>query len=270
MKGGLRRTYTEWGKNIKGRPEINHSEVKQIYIEGHRGGTFKTPENTMASFRNAIALSADSVELDVWLTKDKQLAVIHGKDNGEISSSTNGNGIVYNLTYSELLNFDAGNGEKIPLLNNVLELCKDRIFVNIEIKPQPSEEVVYEVTNLIKKMNYFNNCAISSFHHPFLELANKLTNGMLEIGYLFEYVPEDMNILYQNGNTINLSFKLITPEISKKIHESGKGVLVWSWGDEEMDYEKILQCDPDILCVNNPQALMYYLLHNGWCIAKSD
>lgn len=112
----------------------------EFTIIAHRGASAYYPENTLASFEGAVALGADMVELDVQLTSDSEVVVFHDE---KISRCTNGRGLLANHTLADLKKLDAGGwfdkkfrGERIPTLAEVLNLCRKRIAVNIEVKTE--------------------------------------------------------------------------------------------------------------------------------------
>ncbi|MRR14962.1 MAG: hypothetical protein EG826_00745 [Deltaproteobacteria bacterium] len=109
-------------------------------IIAHRGASAYYPENTLASFEGAAALGADMAELDVQLTSDGEVVVFHDE---KISRCTNGRGRIADHTLAALKKLDAGGwfdkkfqGERIPTLLEVLQLCRGRIAVNIEVKTE--------------------------------------------------------------------------------------------------------------------------------------
>ncbi|MEE9912307.1 MAG: hypothetical protein K4571_11360 [Deltaproteobacteria bacterium] len=115
-------------------------------IIAHRGASAYYPENTLASFAGAIALGADMVELDVQLTSDREVVVFHDE---KLSRCTNGRGRLSDYTFAELRKLDAGGwfdwkfqGEKIPALAEVLNLCRGRIAVNIEVKTEAVTDAI--------------------------------------------------------------------------------------------------------------------------------
>jgi len=119
---------------------------KNFTIIAHRGASAYYPENTMASFEGAIALGADMVEFDVQLTSDGEVVVFHDE---KINRCTNGRGGVADHSCAVLQAFDAGSwfdkkfaGVFVPKLAEVLELCKNRIAVNIEIKTEAVTDAV--------------------------------------------------------------------------------------------------------------------------------
>lgn len=115
-------------------------------IIAHRGASAYYPENTLVSFKGAIALGADMVELDIQLTSDAKVVVFHDE---KISRCTNARGRIADYTFAELQKIDAGSwfdkhfsGAEIPTLVEVLDLCKNKIAVNIEIKTEAVTDTI--------------------------------------------------------------------------------------------------------------------------------
>src|ERR1700730_18840477 len=106
----------------------------RIMLGGHRGNPAEHPENPLASFESAIEVGCDLVECDVHLTVDGELAVIH---DHLLERTTNGTGLVGAQTLAELRELDAGKGQKIPLLEELFELVRDRVGLGIETKQNP-------------------------------------------------------------------------------------------------------------------------------------
>ena len=112
---------------------------------GHRGARALEPENTLRSFRKAVELGVDAVELDVRQTKDGQLIVIH---DDRVDRTTDGSGLVGNLTLEEIKVFTAEKSEKIPTLGEALDFLKGKVKVLIELKEEDLEE---KALDLIKE-----------------------------------------------------------------------------------------------------------------------
>lgn len=150
--------------------------MKDLEVIAHRGFSAVAPENTMVAFRQAAEAGADGIELDVHLTKDGEVVVIH---DYTVKRTTDGTGWVRELTLEELRRLDAGSwfgeafrGEKIPTLDEVLRWVADRdLSINIELKnlkfPEPGlEEAVAE---RIVRYGRAERTIISSFHHASLQ-----------------------------------------------------------------------------------------------------
>ena len=169
-------------------------------------------------------------------------------------------------TLAELQGYDAGKGEKIPLLEDVINLCKGKRFVNIEIKPMQSIEVVSKVAAMIEAHQLYDGCCVSSFSHDFLAAIEGMTKGKLELGYLYECAKEaplpSLDYIASHGNTANICFLDVTPEIAEAVHKKGMGLMAWITSaipKEAEWYKKVLDAGTDVRCVNYPDLLISHL-----------
>ncbi|MDQ3694240.1 MAG: hypothetical protein M3464_11500 [Chloroflexota bacterium] len=126
-----------------------------MLIFGHRGSSGTDPENTMPSFRQAIAVGADGVELDARATIDGIPIVIH---DGDVSRATTGSGTVETMTLAEAQRIDAGDGERIPTLDEVIGLLAGLLTIDIEIKQAGIERLVLDVLNRHPAADWFISC----------------------------------------------------------------------------------------------------------------
>ena len=117
-------------------------EKRKTRIVAHRGGAGDAPENTLLAFKKAIDLGCDVVELDVRLTKDNQVVVIHDDD---IDRTTNGRGKVAKMTLKQIKKFNCEEKQKIPTLQEVIDLCKGKIDIYIELKAEKTAKPVYDL-----------------------------------------------------------------------------------------------------------------------------
>ncbi len=150
----------------------------------HRGYKAKCPENTLSSFDAALQIGAEMIELDVTLTRDRHLVVIH---DDSVDRTTNGKGEVSAFSLQELKKLDAGGwfrpefvGETIPTLEEALDLVAGRALVNIEIKASayedhgPPDAVENQIVALVRQKNLMDSVLISSFEIEFLENIAKM------------------------------------------------------------------------------------------------
>ena len=179
-----------------------------IYIEGHRGMNRRFYQNTLKSFSQAISCSIDSIEFDVWLTKDKIPVIMHGGDEGQLAPHfkvEDKSLLVNNITFEEIrkLEYKKDPEQKIPTLEEVLDLCKDKIFLNIEIKDPNIEETFDKVVKLLEQKKMFNQIDISSFvhgYHPLIEKYKKEHEEKIEFGYLYYDQENKEFIIYKFKN----------------------------------------------------------------------
>lgn len=147
----------------------------------HRGASAYAPENTLAAFLLAKRLGADGVELDVHLTADGKVVVCH---DGDVKRTSNGEGLIEEKTYDELLGYDFGyptafgkrfEGERIPLLEEVYRaLIPCGMTVNVEIK-KTRPEIVEEVLKVEKKCEATGLVIYSSFVYDYLKELKALS-----------------------------------------------------------------------------------------------
>jgi len=166
-------------------------------VQAHRGASGYAPENTMAAFRKAVDMKADGIELDVHLSKDGHLIVMHDET---LNRTSNGKGLIASYTLEELKRLDAGSwfgkefkGEKIPTFDEVLEfICKTELFINVEIKAgyRIYPTIEEKVLACLQKYNMLDRCIISSFDHYSLfrvkELNPNVKTGLLYGASLYE------------------------------------------------------------------------------------
>ena len=150
----------------------------KILVLGHRGYSAKYPENTLLAFKKAIEAGADGIELDVWLTKDGEVVVIHDET---VDRTSNGSGRVKEMTLEELKALDFGSGEKIPTLEEVFEAVPEDAIVNVELK---DVEAVPKAAEIIGRNNP-ERVIVSSFLIDALREYRKL-DSETKLGILID------------------------------------------------------------------------------------
>jgi len=143
-------------------------------VIAHRGFSGRAPENTVAAIREAIAIGADMAEIDVTLTADERVVVIHDET---LQRTTNGGGKVAEQDFDEIRSLDAGSwfapqfaGEKVPTLGEVLDLVKGQILLNVEIKSEAADRGISDkVAAAIKERGMTDQVIVSSFSPTALE-----------------------------------------------------------------------------------------------------
>ena len=190
---------------------------------GHRGASGHAPENTLKAFERAIDMGCPWIELDVYVV-DGELLVIHDE---KLNRTTNGSGFVEAQTVEYLRSLDAGDGEKIPLLAEVIERVAHRCKINIELKgPNTAEPVNALLDDFIAKGWREDEFMISSFDHELLAAASpRIKRGALfhkQVDSMFERADK------LNAYAINLSQKMTDTEIVAQAHEKGYLVFVYT------------------------------------------
>lgn len=152
-------------------------------IIAHRGASGYAPENTLKAFRLAADLGADGIELDVFLTRDKQVVVTHDETLERLTGKAV---VTRQTTLKELQELDFGQGERISTLREVLEELGPKFsMINIEIKSTGyfTDGIEREVVSLIQKLNMLDKVLLSSFN-PLHLLRTRCLCPQIKIGYL--------------------------------------------------------------------------------------
>ncbi len=212
--------------------------MDKILKIGHRGANGYEPENTLISFDKAIEMGADGIELDVHLSVDGHLVVIHDET---VDRTTNGNGIVNKMTLAEIKAIRINEKFEIPTLQEVLDLVNRRCFVNIELKNgETAEKVVQLIEEYISAKNWNHaHFIVSSFDWNALQQV-RLLNDAIRIGVLTE---TDLNLAisfarFMKAEALHPDFQLITKEAVATLKQ--KGILVFPWTvNDPIDIQKI-------------------------------
>ena len=222
-------------------------------IVGHRGAKAYEPENTLRSIRRALDLGVQGVEIDIHLSRDGHLAVIH---DATVDRTTNGRGRVAELTWEELRHLDAGMGEKIPDLAEVADLVRDKVHLFIEVKAPEAAPVLLR---FLRNRAWFEGVTVISFWHPLI-LALRREEPRLETGVLFVGCPVDPAALAQAAGAqyLALNYQYVTPELVQAARQSGLGLMVWNI-DTVTDLLPLLPLELDYLGSNAPDVLLNYL-----------
>jgi len=168
-----------------------------LLVVGHRGSSGTAPENTLASFRQAIEAGVDMIELDVRMTKDFHLVVIHDRT---VDRTTGGHGAVSAKSLQELKLLDAGSwfgaryrGEQIPTLREVMDILPARVGLNIEVKTdgdtRPGRALEESLVLILREQRMQGPCLVSSFDHRHLRRLHQLDPELL-LGALYHPVRD--------------------------------------------------------------------------------
>jgi glycerophosphoryl diester phosphodiesterase len=215
---------------------------------GHRGARAYAPENTLMSFKKALEIGVDAVELDVRKTKDNQLVVIHDAD---VKRTTDGEGLVSELTLEQIKGFSAEGGEKIPTLPEALDFLDRKVKVFIELKETGFEE---QVLKLVNDRGLEKNVVIVSFLEDALRKIRAL-DKTVETGLIYaKHANPIKAALELKANYLFALYRFTHSANVKKAHENGLKIVVWTINDpaEVEEYVKkgvdgIASDKPDIL-----------------------
>jgi glycerophosphoryl diester phosphodiesterase len=241
-----------------------------VEIIGHRGAAGTYPENTMVSFMACEKLGADGIELDVQLTKDGEIVVIHDET---INRTTNGKGYVKDYTLNELKKFDASynfNGQKfddctIPTLIEVFEWAKGNNFsINVELKNDKIEYHGLEerVINLIRKYEMEKRVVLSSFNHKSM-LKFYLMAPDIETAVLYNKRNKEPWKIAEDykARAIHPNYRIITDELIEKTLSHNISVRPYTVNDPTI--MKTLIDDKCTAIITDFPELAYEVRENG-------
>ena len=221
-----------------------------MIITGHRGAAKLEPENTRLSFQKAIELGVDQIETDVHLTKDNHLVIIH---DATVDRTTNGHGAIADLTLQEIRQLDAGKGERIPILGEVIELVRGKVILQIELKgPNTAEPVICAV----EQHGMEREVILTSFVHDRLREAHRF-NPNLALGALWPSPPEDVceQAIELGAEAIHIQHQNIDADLVRKAHEHGLKIRAWN-PDTVEEMQRVIDLGVDAVGSNRPDLLI--------------
>ncbi len=204
----------------------------------HRGASALAPENTMAAFERAVGLGADGIELDLHLSRDGELVVIH---DDTLDRTTDGNGPVHEKYLGELKRLDAGGwfgedfaGQRIPTLMEVLDRFAGKVPLALEVKGGSSffPGIEEKVVSALRWHSAVGQAAVASFdHHALLrlkELEPTLRTAALIVGR-----PVSIAALAgaARADAMALESSLVTKTEVEACHAAGLQLVVWVVND---------------------------------------
>lgn len=246
-------------------------------IYAHRGASRDAPENTLQAFSMALDQGVDGIELDCYRAKDGSIVVIH---DDTLDRTTDATGPVKNWTAAELRDVDAGGGEHVPTLEEVLALTAGRMRVNIEIKDPDAVDGVISATAAFEDLDWF----VSSGHWTALKTIHEQAGA--EVYPLTIGAPENSDVPLQRhaeqasrdqianlksterswsdavefgkrlrSPGISISERNITPEIISAIHEAGMEAWVWTI-NEPVRALDVAAMGADAICTDTPAEIL--------------
>jgi glycerophosphoryl diester phosphodiesterase len=236
-----------------------------IEIIAHRGASAYEPENTLRAFELAIRMGATMLELDVHTTRDGELIVVH---DAEVGHTTNGRGDVATLTLADAQALDAGLGEHLPSLLEVINLVRGRARLYVELKglftPEP-------LVRLLRAEGFCRDVIAGSFL-PWLPQKVKWLAPEIHTSLLFRDADPRRMIAW--AQSISADFvhpcwegqapephRLLTPDVIRAIREAGLGIVLWHEERPE-ELRQLARLDVDGICTNTPDVL-HRILHQG-------
>lgn len=228
----------------------------RVWVVGHRGAMGHCAENTMASFERGLELGADWIELDVHLSRDGALIVIHDET---LDRTTNGHGLVRDHTLAELKQIDAGDGQRIPTLDEVLDWARQRnTVVDIEIKNAPLyyEGIEQAVVSALNRAQMAEQVIVISFDHASVQRVKAL-DDRVATGVLYACRPTDAGVglaRAAGADAVLPHWAYVTAEDVQRAHAAGLSVAPWATSDPDV-LRHLIACGVDAIGTNHPDVL---------------
>lgn len=238
--------------------------IKPLVI-AHRGGRVWAPENTLEAFRKSLALGVDGIELDVQRCASGEIVVIHDQD---VSRTTNGVGLVQDITLSELKRLDAGSwfgpdfkGERIPTLNEVLDLIEGKVVLNIEVKNTPIEYpgIEEDLISLLEDYPNPHTLIVSSFDHSLIEKFNGVSREY-DLAVLCDALLVGIGDYAHRlkAKYWHPCFDSVRDDAVNEAHRAGLKVNAWTV-NAQRDWLHAIKMNIDGIVTDDPEGLKAFL-----------
>ena len=238
----------------------------------HRGDHAHAPENTLPAFQQALQKGADGVELDVKLTLDGHVIVIH---DPTVDRTTDGKGRVASLTFEAIRKLDAGKwfnekfaGTKVPLLEEVFEVVGKDKMINIELKnlTTPRDGLMMKVSELIKRHNNQSQILFSSFYPSNLKTAAQMLpevpRGLLAMSGWLGLWARSFGFMFGDYQALHPHISSTSREQILRVHRLKRRVHVWTVNTPE-EINQLKEWDVDGIITDDPQMAVRALGRGG-------
>jgi len=241
----------------------------EVIVAGHRGMKAFYPENTLLSFQKALDQKVDMLEIDLNLTRDKQVVVIH--DN-TLDRTTDGSGFIHDFTLAEIKKLDAGRwfaaefaGQKIPTLQEFCDLLEPypELLLNVEIKEKTTETVDLAMA-ILQNRGFIGRSVFTCFDASVVGYLHDRygvkTQGFPD--FLMQNFVAGAQGTYTKMYAVGIAMKYLTREIVAEFE--ARGVLPWSYcPDTDEQVLHSLACGVRLMTVNNPEPSLRILREKG-------
>lgn len=231
-------------------------------IIAHRGASGYAPENTLRAFALAIEQGAQMIELDLHLTRDQRVVVIH---DPTLNHTTNRQGRVDQMTLDEIKQADAGQGERVPTLEETLALTQGRVRLYLEIK---DSRATNETLRIVRAQRCQAEVLLASFD---VELMQRLGQEVrdIELGVILGNRSINPRVRWRealpwlalrriNYQVLCMQVELCFAYLTRRVKAEGKRVFVWT-ANNERQFARLTALGVDGIVTNFPDRLRAYL-----------
>lgn len=228
-------------------------------VTAHRGSSGAAPENTLAALRQAIVDGADMAEVDVQLTADGELVLLHDLDLLRVAGDPR---CLADLTYQQIRQLEVGRwfgpafaGEPVPRLVDAIALVRGRLRLNLELKASWADpRLARSVVALLTQCQFEAGCLITSFDPDLLRQVRGLA-PQLELGLIIEAVPSSWD---SQLSLYSIDQAIATPALIRQIQSRRQAVHVWTV-NQPADMLRLRQHSVDSIITDHPKLLRQVL-----------
>jgi glycerophosphoryl diester phosphodiesterase len=233
---------------------------RKVDFTGHRGSKVRAPENTLSALRQAIDEGADYAEIDVQTTADGMVVLLHDVDLMRVASI---NRRLRDMNYNELKDIDVGSwfdpefsSERIPTLQEAMDLARGRIKLNIELKyTWPDPALTQKVGNIIRQKKFAADCVVSSLN---FQAVTEVKQAFPELSAGFIVFTVAGNLARMEADFLSINAARATPRLVRQLHERGRAVHVWTVNDFN-NFISMIEMGVDNIITDHPRDLRRYL-----------
>lgn len=204
----------------------------------HRGASAECPENTLLSFQRALEIGVDALELDVHLTRDGTLIVMH---DPTLDRTTNGTGSIATTDLADIRQLDAGQGQKVPLLTEIFDLVRDRsthLCIEVKGETEAAGLVIAEaIVHAVEDADFLGRVIVTSFSSAALRRVRALQPALAT---MLDPSPQDGTLsprqicaqaLRAGANCLSFDWQFVTPAVAAEARLAG--LALWPWAPNE-------------------------------------
>ena len=233
---------------------------RTIEITGHRGSKVRAPENTLSALRQAIAEGADFAEIDVQTTADGVVVLLHDADLRRVASV---NRRLRDINYRELKDIDVGSWfdpefseERIPTLQEAIDLARGRIKLNIELKyTWPDPALTQKVANIIRQNGFSADCVVSSLN---FQAVTEMKAAFPKLATGFIVFTAAGNLSRMEADFLSINAARAVPRLVRQLHRRGRAVHVWTVNDFN-NIVSMIEVGVDNIITDYPRKVRQYL-----------
>lgn len=225
--------------------------MRRVLKIGHRGAAGHAPENTMAAIRKGIELGVDFVEIDVRCTADGILVALH---DATVNRTTNGKGPIDRLTLRDVKALDAGNGERVPMLEEVLRVVSGQAGLMLELKVKGAAQKTVEV---VQKAEFKDPVIYASFLHEELGIIRSV-DAEASLMALFGRLPQASvaRAMKYSPSHVGLRHDTVTRRLVEAFHDEDLLVFVYTT-DTTREIQRAISAGVDGIISNVPERLRW-------------